>query len=335
MLARSPHAAAGEKPRARARYVLPIARAVLLAAALGARPAGAAVQLLVEAPPELAAAAAEIRSYGATTFTPVLERTGLADAGEPIRILLFAESSRPARGTPPWISGSTDSRAGLVVLFPARVPGYPDRGLEALVQHVRHFVLVARAARGHAVPRWFDEGLAMAAGRAGDLGDRARLALAVLSDDRLPLARIDAAFAGGSAEVASAYALARDFYAELESRFGHDVGARILAGLARGESFKQAFLAATGRSLSAVEIAYWKRRTFWDRWFPIVTSSAALWGGITLLALAAFRRRRAIDAELRRKWEAERLEGTAGAPATAELDEAADADGGNDREPRD
>lgn len=321
MLTRSPRSPAGDRARARRAWVRPFARAVLLAATLGAGAAAAAVPLVVEAPAELAAAAAEIRSYGDATFAPVLERTGLAAAGDPIRILLFPESSRAARGTPPWIAGSTDGHAGLVVLFPARVPGYPDRGLEALVQHEVAHVLVARAARGHGVPRWFDEGLAMAAGRAGDLGDRARLALAVLSDDRLPLARIDAAFAGGSSEVASAYALARDFFAELERRFGRGVGAQILAGVARGEPFKQAFRAATGQSLSEVEIAYWKRRTFWDRWFPIVTSSAALWGGITLLALAAFRRRRAIDAEIRRRWEQERVESGSPSAVSAELDE--------------
>lgn len=321
MPTRTPESAAGRATSARPPYVPKLARAVLLAAALGAGAAAASVSFVVEAPAELAAAAAEIRSYGGATFAPVLERTGPAEGGGAIRILLFPETSRAARGTPPWIAGSTDGRSGLVVLFPARVPGYPDRGLEALVQHEVAHVLVARAARGHDVPRWFDEGLAMAAGRAGDLGDRARLALAVLSDGRLPLARIDAAFAGGSSEVASAYALARDFFAELERRYGRDVGARILAGVARGEPFKQAFRAATGQSLSEVEIAYWKRRTFWDRWFPIVTSSAALWGGITLLALAAFRRRRAIDAEIRRRWEEERVESGAPPAASAELDE--------------
>lgn len=280
--------------------------AVALALALAAgAPAAAATrpELVVQAPPELAAAAAEIRGYGAATFGPALERTGLADLGGPITVLLFAEPSLEARRTPRWVAGTADARAARIALFPARVDGYPDRGLEALVQHEVAHVLVARAARGHDVPRWFDEGLAMAAGRAGDLGDRARVALAVLTDQRLPLARIDAAFAGGASEVASAYALARDFHQELERRFGRGVGAAILAGVARGEPFRAAFRAATGESLATVESAYWRRRSLWNRWLPIVTSSAALWGAITLLALAAFRRRRAIDAELRRRWE--------------------------------
>ncbi len=292
------------------------AATLALALAAGA-PATAAArpELVLQAPPELAAAAAEIRGYGEATFRPALERTGLADLGGPITVLLFSESSYEARRTPRWVAGSTDSRAARVALFPARVDGYPDRGLEALVQHEVAHVLVARAAGGQGVPRWFDEGLAMAAGRSGDFGDRARVALAVLSDERLPLARIDAAFAGGASEVASAYALARDFYQELERRFGRGVGATILAGVARGEPFKAAFRGATGESLAAVESDYWRRRSLWNRWVPIVTSSAALWGAITLLALAAFRRRRAIDAELRRRWEQEAAAAAEATPA--------------------
>lgn len=302
-------------------FARPLA-AAWLAAALGAGGAGASVRLEVAAPPELAAAAAEVRGYGEATFAPVLERTGLADAGAPIRILLFPESAPAARGTPHWVAGSADAAAGVVVLFPARVPDYPYRGLESLVQHEVAHVLVHRAARGQGVPRWFDEGLAMAAAGSGaELGERARVVLAVLTDARLPLARIDAAFAGGSAEVASAYALARDFYLELERRFGRGVGAALLSRVAAGEPFKAAFLGATGVRLSEVERDYWRRRTFWDRWVPIVTSSAALWGGITLLALAAFRRRRAIDERLRRQWEEERVGSLPPDAVSAELDE--------------
>lgn len=163
--------------------------------------------------------------------------------------------------------------------MPARTGRYPDGSLVALLQHEVAHVLIARAARGGEVPRWFDEGLAMAASRDTQFGDRTRVALAVLTDSRLPLARIDATFAGGSSEVESAYALARDVVRELLERHGQDAGARILAGVARGLRFKEAFLEATGETLGTFETRYWDDRTFWDRWIPILTSSALLWGG--------------------------------------------------------
>jgi hypothetical protein len=307
------------------RRLAAVVRRVTLCGCLISAPLAAAVpQLILRAPAELSGMAGEIASWGPDVLAPAVRLSGLAEPGGPIQVVLVPESAPGARTVPPWISGFADETASVVVLLPARVARYPDRGLPALLQHEVMHVLVYRAAGGRPVPRWFDEGLAMAAGREADLGDRARVALAVLGDGRLPLARIDAAFSGNGAQVAEAYALARDFVDQLLRRFGDDVGARILAGVARGATFEAAFAAATGSTLSAVETAYWRHRTLWDRWVPVVTSSVTLWGAITLFALVAFRRRRTRDDRIRRRWEQEELEleskkgGEPGAPAADE-----------------
>jgi hypothetical protein len=87
-----------------------------------------------------------------------------------------------------------------------------------------------------------------------------------------------------------------------------------------------AFHASTGVTLADAEASYWKRRTFWNRWVPIVGSSAGLWTLITALALVAFQRRRARDARLRELWEEEER-------ALAELE--AERDRQNEREESD
>jgi hypothetical protein len=289
----------------------PLARGVLAGCLLAwhlAVPAAAAAsgpELIVRAPVELAGAAAELRGLGPDALAPAMQLTGLADPGPPIVVVLATESSAQARRAPAWISGYAEGDASVVVLFPARVARYPDRALVPLLRHEVTHVLAARAAAGRPLPRWFDEGLAMAAGRELDAGDRARVALAVLTDARLPLARIDAAFRGGTSDVTAAYALARDVVRELLEAHGEGAGAAILARIAAGERFPAAFLAVTGVTLDDFETAYWKRRTFWDRWLPIVTSSVLLWGGIALLAVAAFRRRAVRDAATRARWDEE------------------------------
>ncbi len=265
----------------------------------------AALQLDVRAPAELAAQVPEVERLAASGLARVLRLTGLAAPGPPIVVVLAPEDSPQARSAPPWISGWASGRDGVVVLLPARVDRYPDRALGPLVRHELTHVLVARAARGRPVPRWFDEGVAMAAGREWDLGDRARVALAVLSDSTLPIARLDRAFAGGESDVAAAYALAGDLVRDLESRFGEGITGAILARLGRGESFDHAFAAATGVTLARFERDYWSRRSLWDRWIPILSSSVVVWSGIALLTLAAFRRKRRDAAELRARWEAE------------------------------
>lgn len=258
--------------------------------------------LVVDAPVELTGVAIEVRALAPRLGT-VMGWTGLSEPGPAIRVVLAPESSEVAKASPAWVSGFARPAQSLVVLFPGRLGAYPDASLERLLLHEVAHVLIHRAAGGQPVPRWFDEGLAMAASRETEIGDRARVALAVMSETSLPLARIDQAFVNRRANPTSAYALAQDFVRDLIRRFGPGVGAEILAGLARGESFPIAFRVATGASLDDVEQSYWRRRSWWDRWVPLLSSSAVLWVAITLLALAAFRRRAALDAEVRAEWD--------------------------------
>ena len=273
-------------------------------------------RLIVEAPPALAPVAREIEALAPEALEAAARLVGgdtsaLMVELSPITVVLVPEGSAAARSVPSWISGyAIDGLGpGQIVLLPARVHRYPDFGLGALLRHELTHVFVARAAGGGEVPRWFNEGLAMAVGREPDLGDRARVALAVIDDDSLPLARLDRAFSGGETEVHAAYALAGDFVRLLLERHGRDSAARILARVAHGERFRDAFQAVTGQTLAEFEATYWKRRTFLDRWVPVISSSVLLWGGIALLALAAIRRRRSRDAERLARWGVEEGDG--------------------------
>ena len=286
--------------RFRVALALIAASAILPAVATSSPP-----RIVVRAPAELAPVAAEIERLAAASFDRSMRLVGLTDAGAPIVVVLAPEGSPAARSASPWISGWADGAAGVVVLLPSRVGRYPDQGLGALLRHEVTHVLVARAAGGEAVPRWFDEGLAMAAGRDWAIGDRARVTLAVMRDGTLPMARLERAFAGGESEMQAAYALAGDLVRELLARYGDEVAGRILAGVAGGASFRTAFLAATGVQPSEFELDYWSRRTLWDRWVPVISSSVLLWAGVALLAVAASRRKRARAAAIQERWEAE------------------------------
>lgn len=269
-------------------------------------------RVVVQAPPELAAVGREIERLAPAALAAAAELVGGDSAAlvaevQPMSVVLVAEGTAAARAVAPWIAGYALSGRGPgeIVLLPARADRYPDFGLEAVLRHEVTHLLVDRRAGAGDLPRWFNEGLAMAVGRSPDWGDSARLTLAVIDDGSLPLARLDAAFSGGEAEVNAGYALAGDIVRELFARHGRASAARILDGVARGERFRDAFRAATGESLVDFETSYWDRRTLLDRWVPIVSSSVLLWGGIALLALAAIRRRRARDAARLARWGAE------------------------------
>jgi hypothetical protein len=260
-------------------------------------------RLQIEAPPSLAAAAAELERVPPARLASAMRLVGLADPGPPIQVLLAEEGSPAARAAPAWVSGYAFGGGGPVVLFPARTPAYPDGSLEELLGHEVAHVLIARAARGAAVPRWFHEGVATVAGGSWGLADRSRLVR--LDPERDDLAGLDARFAGGRAEVERAYAHSAAFVVSLLRRHGRDTAAAVLREVARGLPFEEAFARATGEPLGDAEAAFWHRHGIYYRWLPLLTSSLTIWLGITFLALWAGRRRRARAAELRRRWEAE------------------------------
>lgn len=271
-------------------------------------PIGAAAQrppqLIVHAPPSLERVAAQVRSVEPGRLLDAMRLVGLEDPGPPIQVLLGPEGSDLAM-VPPWVSGYAYGSEGVIVLLPARAPSYPDSSLEELLRHEVAHVLVARAAAGRPLPRWFHEGLAMIAGLSWGLDDRSHLTLALFGDGEVSLERLEKEFAGGQGEVQGAYAIAGAFVNDLLRRHGDDVAARIVAEVARGLSFEDAFHRVTGDTLSEAERSFWRRQTFWYRWVPVLTSSVTLWILITLLAMWAMGKRRARDAALRRMWEEE------------------------------
>jgi hypothetical protein len=282
---------------------------LLLSAAVGLVAARAAwadrPRLLIEAPPELAGVAAELERLPPARLESAMRLVGLAAAGPPIRVYLAAEGSPAARAAPPWVAGYAFGAEGSVVLFPARTPAYPDGSLEELLGHEVAHVLIARAAPGAALPRWFHEGVATVAGGSWGLADRSRLVR--LDPERHDLAGLDTRFAGGRDDVERAYALSAAFVRSLLQRHGRQAAAAVLAAAARGLPFEEAFAQATGEPLSAAEAAFWRRHDLLYRWLPLLTSSATLWLAITFLAVWAARRRRARAAALLRRWDEEEL----------------------------
>lgn len=259
-------------------------------------------RLVVEAPPELARAAVRVEAMAHRDFAAVVELVGLPAFGAPIRVVLAPEGSELANRAPTWVAGYALGPLGAVVLFPARVPSYPDRTLEALVHHEVAHVLVSRAAGGRPLPRWFDEGVATVAARQWGMEDRARLALAVLGRGPRSTRELEEAFTAGDTSVTRAYALAAGLVRHLIQRHGQQVVADILTRVAGGETFERALYQASGRSLIQVEETFFLQEVFWNTWVPFLTSTTALWLAITLLALLAFRARRRRDARLREVW---------------------------------
>ena len=275
----------------------------LTTTALIAGAAGPEIKVL--APPELQGVAATVEALAGEDLTSLLVLTGRIGFAGKISVVLMPEDSPLARETPRWVAGYARGDRRAIVLFPARVPSYPDRTMRALLRHELAHVLVWEAAGGRYVPRWLNEGIATVAAREWGIEDRARYAAAVIGSGPRTTRQLDRAFRGSPSEVRRAYALASGFIRFLQSEYGSDVPARILGGLREGRSIDDAFREAAGVDLRTAERRFFVDEARWNTWIPFLTSSAVLWMLVTLLALIAIAKRQAKNRELRRRWDAE------------------------------
>jgi len=232
-----------------------------------------------------------------------MELVGLDAPGPDIRVVLAPESSPLARAVPAWVSGYTDGVSNVVVLLAERTPSYPDGGLEEVLAHEVAHVLIHRTSGGRPVPRWFNEGLAMLAARSWRLRDQTELALSLLSGPRVPLWKLDDLFQGDRWQVECGYALSGTLVQDLLERYGPAVPRIVLARVAHGDTFDEAMRSATGATLLDIGEAFYARQTTLKRWIPILTSTAALWFGISVLAIVAAIRKRRRRVELEEEGE--------------------------------
>ena len=221
----------------------------------------------------VAGVAEEVRAIGRRDFSSGLVMTGLMEFSSPIKVVLAPNDSDVAQRTPSWVSGFANGGSRTIVLFPGRVSSYPDNNLETLVHHEIAHVLVAEAAHGRRVPRWFNEGLATVAAREWGIEDRARYAAAVVGRGPRTTAELDLGFEQGGRRVTRSYALSGAFVRWLLSEWA--------------------------------EHRFFVREALWHTWVPFLTSSGVLWAAITALAVIAIRRRRTKSAKMRERWDAE------------------------------
>ena len=242
------------------------------------------------------------------SFTEIAQFLGISEPGPVIRVVLVGETSEMARRVPPWVAGFAVGESGLVVLFPARSPGYPDETLEDVLRHEVAHVLIWRAAGERPVPRWFDEGVAMEVERLRRWQDQTQLFYQLVTGGETDLEGLDRLFTGGQSNQTRAYALAGAFVHDLLQQHGSGSVKNILRRLRGGVDFETAFAAAIGSSPSHAEAEFWHNQRIWTSWIPIVSATTTLWLGITLLALLAIYMRRRRSRQIEEEWAKEESE---------------------------
>lgn len=254
--------------------------------------------------PGLEPVAERIRQTPPERIERLFDLFGNPDGG-PIIVVLAGEDSSYAQGVPPSVSGYADPSAGVIVILPQRERTYPWSDLEETYLHELAHVLIGRASGGGEIPRWFHESIAMAVSTPWTFEDRSRTTFAMIRQWNATPADMERWFRGDTGDVGRAYAIGEAFGRDFITRYGILGVRRILERVANGVSFDRAFNEFTGRSPDGAWLKFWDDQTFVSRTIPLISSGTVLWLLITLLALLAFRRRRARDAMFREMWEME------------------------------
>ncbi len=259
-------------------------------------------QFIFEAPESLEPLAAHLQETNPASLQRIMDLVGLEHPGPTIRVILAPNDSPPAKDAPVWMSGYALSQASTIVLLTDRVLTYPNDSLNDVFLHEIGHILVHRAAGGHSLPRWFDEGLAMMTVRSWDFEDRARLVWAMVSGKEISLDELNVLFVQDDTSVRRAYVLAHAFTLDLLEHTQRDVPKKILAKVKEGLSFPEAFARVTFMTLSQAEENFWNRQTLWDRWIPVATSSGMVWLTITALAFWVWRKQRQRNTAIKQQW---------------------------------
>ena len=229
-----------------------------------------------------------------------------------VRILPPRGEAAERRGSgdaPDWAVGYVPGSSDSVVLRGDLIRSYPFEDLLSLFGHeLTHVLLDTLPVKEVAgLPRWFQEGVAVAESRRWSFRDVYTLGTTLWVGSPAPLSRITDSFPADEPSARAAYAESFSFIGFLEREHGPGAVRKIVAAMAEGETFDAAFNRVTGGTVAGVERAWRDRVTFAYRWVPALTSTSVLWIGITLLVLAGRLARRKRERAIQEAWEREGL----------------------------
>lgn len=214
-----------------------------------------------------------------------------------IRIARGPEDMRalaPKANPPPdYAVGVAYPALGLIILSVVTPESWLPPDLPTVMTHELSHVALHRAVRGAALPLWFVEGLATHQAGEQRITRVRTLWEATVAGDILPLDLVSRSFPTRPQQVNLAYAQSADLVRHLLSS-SSEAGRlpRMLGHVAEGASFEQAVTMAYRTDIDYLERDW--RQTLNERFriLPMVLTGTALWGGIALLAIVAFVRRR-------------------------------------------
>jgi len=230
---------------------------------------------------------------------PTVELRIVANSREMVRV------SPPAEPPPAWATGVTYGDRNLILLSALSPRSGRFVPLPAVMRHELAHLVTDRIVKGHALPRWLDEGIALWAAGDDYAGRSEELLDAALRDQLLPLDRIDRGYPADPELVPLAYAQSVDIVMYLTDTYGRAPLRRLLQEVGEGKGFREAVLDTYGTSVARLEDDWREGIRVWYRWVPALVSGTTLWALISFLLAWAYLKQRKRRRELYARWDRE------------------------------
>ncbi len=188
---------------------------------------------------------------------------------------------------PSWSQAVAFPEQDVIILALRNRFGGPVTDLDVVLEHELSHLALRKALKGHQVPRWFSEGVAIQQSEESSLKRYWLLWQAARGDQLLPLEQIEQ-YPEQAGRVDLAYAEAADFVGFLLRRGGW-LGLRIVVRqVSKGAPFEEAFQFSYNDSVKNLEKKWLQGLTKRWQWLPLVTGTGAVWGFIVALFLLAY-----------------------------------------------
>lgn len=226
----------------------------------------------------------------------------------------FIELQPTARPAPEWAGALTYPGLKMVLIM---TPGAMDsRGARywSLLQHEMVHLLLGDAESRHRVklPRWFQEGIATYVSGEMNLSRLLQLGWAQATGATPDFRKLEFTFPNQPSRAGAAYARSYLFIKYITQRFGDDAVAQLLDASFKEGGIRGGASAAFGMSLAELLSGFDQYARVKATWIPIATSTATIWGLITLLFFVTWFRKKVQGMRTVRQWEREEeMEGLA------------------------
>ena len=211
----------------------------------------------------------------------------------------FQSMAESLRG-PDWAAGiAVPARQLILLRSPSQL--IDPAGFERLLAHELLHLYFHAVLGNKPAPLWLEEGLAMHLSGDSSLGRIWAMSQAVLTDSLIPFERLHNSFPAEGKKAQTAYAQSYYFVGFLLERYGPEITAQMLRGLARGKDLSGVLHQITGMGLVALEKAFVESAGSRFSWIMVIFSGSVLWGVAALIAAVGLVLRRRAQLRERRR----------------------------------